>query len=148
MSGWPRTTPNGVRAPGAWIGSGMAGIDGLNAGDAVTAEQMRALFGAGMHPLAAKRLEQLDAADLTDASIKAATQLGAPFKVYAGEVRPFRVEVAKRIAAQQAAAGQLGDQPGLRGAAGAGPHRGGAGVLPSRAWPRSDRCPRDRRHHR
>ena len=47
--------------PGAWIGSGMASIDGLSAGDAVTAEQMRALFGAGMHPLAATRLEQLDA---------------------------------------------------------------------------------------
>ena len=56
--------------PGAWIGSGMAGIDGLNAGDAVTAEQMRALFGAGMHPLAAQRLEQLDAADLTEASVR------------------------------------------------------------------------------
>ena len=37
-------------------------------------------------------------ADLTDANIKAATRLGAPFKVYAGEVSPFRVEVAKRIA--------------------------------------------------
>ena len=96
--------------PGAWIGSGMAGIDGLNAGDAVTAEQMRALFGAGMHPLAAQRLEQLAAADLTDANIKAATRLGAPFKVYAGEVSPFRVEVAKRIATRQAAAGQLGDE--------------------------------------
>ena len=89
----------------------MAGIDGLNAGDAVTAEQMRALFGAGMHPLAAQRLEQLGAADLTDANIEAATRLGAPFKVYAGEVSPFRVEVAKRIATPQAAAGQLGDDP-------------------------------------
>jgi TrwC relaxase len=84
--------------PGAWIGSGLAGIDGLNAGDAVTAEQMRALFGAGMHPLATKRLQQLAAADLTDTNIKAATRLGAPFKVYAGEVSPFRIEVAKRIA--------------------------------------------------
>jgi hypothetical protein len=46
-------------SPGAWIGSGMAGIDGLNAGDPVTAEEMRALFGVGMHPLAATRLEQL-----------------------------------------------------------------------------------------
>ena len=36
--------------PGVWIGSGMAGIDGLTAGDAVTAEQMRALFGAGCIP--------------------------------------------------------------------------------------------------
>ena len=84
--------------PGAWIGSGMAGIDGLNAGDAVTAEQMRALFGAGLHPLATQRLEQLDGADLTDTSVRAATQLGAPFKVYAGDGRPFQVEVAKRIA--------------------------------------------------
>ena len=50
-------------SPGSWIGSGMAGIDGVNAGDPVTAEQMRALFGAGMHPLAAERLEQLEAAD-------------------------------------------------------------------------------------
>ena len=37
-------------SPGAWIGSGMAGIDGLNVGDPVTAEQMRYLFGAGMQP--------------------------------------------------------------------------------------------------
>jgi conjugative relaxase-like TrwC/TraI family protein len=97
--------------PGAWIGSGLASIDGLNAGDAVAAEQMRALFGAGVHPFAATRLEQLAAADLTDTNIKTATRLGAPFKVYAGEVSPFRVEVAKRIAARQAAAGQLRDEP-------------------------------------
>jgi conjugative relaxase-like TrwC/TraI family protein len=37
--------------------------------------------------------------------------LGAPFKVYAGEVSPFRIEVAKRIATRQAAAGQLADEP-------------------------------------
>jgi conjugative relaxase-like TrwC/TraI family protein len=88
----------------------VAGIDGLNAGDAVTAEQMRALFGAGMHPLAAERLQQLAVADLTDANMKAATRLGAPFKVYAGDVRPFRIEVAKRIATRRAATGQLGDE--------------------------------------
>jgi conjugative relaxase-like TrwC/TraI family protein len=98
-------------SPGSWIGSGMAGIDGLNAGDAVTAEQMRALFGAGMHPLAPERLGQLGTADLNDANVQAAIQLGAPFKVYAGDVSPFRVEVAKRIATRQAASGQLGDEP-------------------------------------
>jgi TrwC relaxase len=96
-------------SPGAWIGSGMAGIDGVNVGDPVTAEQMRALFGVGMHPLAAKRLEQLDVADLTDANIKAATQLGAPFKIYPGDISPFRVEVAKRIAAHQAARQHTGE---------------------------------------
>jgi conjugative relaxase-like TrwC/TraI family protein len=98
-------------SPGSWVGSGMAGIDGLSAGDPVTAEQMRALFGAGLHPLATQRLEQLGAADLTSEDIAEATRLGAPFKVYAGEVSPFRVEVAKRIAARHGAAGQLGDGP-------------------------------------
>ena len=34
-------------SPGVWVGSGMEGIDGLDVGDPVTAEQMRALFGAG-----------------------------------------------------------------------------------------------------
>src|SRR4029453_8101493 len=97
-------------SPGSWVGSGMAGIDGGSAGGAGTAEQMKALVGGGIHPLATQRLEQLDTADLTDTNIRAATMLGAPFKVYAGEVSPFRVEVAKRIAAQQAAVGQLGDE--------------------------------------
>ncbi len=103
-------------SPGTWIGSGLPGIDGLTAGDAVTAEQMRALFGAGMHPLAATRLDQLDPAELTDANVKAASHLGAPFKVHAGDFSPFRVEVAKRIAAGQAA-GQQADRtisPALR----------------------------------
>jgi hypothetical protein len=95
--------------PGAWIGSGLAGIDGLSAGDAVTAEQMRALFGAGMHPLGTQQLQQLAAADLSDANIKSATRLGAPFKVYAGDVSPFRVEVAKQIAARHGP-GQPGDE--------------------------------------
>jgi conjugative relaxase-like TrwC/TraI family protein len=97
--------------PGAWIGAGVAGIGGLSAGDAVTAEQMRALFGAGMHPLAAQRLEQLGAADLTEANVRAATRLGALFRVYAGEVSAFRIEVAKQIAARQSVAGQLRDEP-------------------------------------
>lgn len=35
----------------------MALIDGLNAGDAVTAEQMRTLLGPGVHPLGSQRLE-------------------------------------------------------------------------------------------
>ncbi len=97
--------------PGVWVGSGLAGIDGLDAGDAVTAEQMRALFGAGMHPLATLRLEQLGDADLTDANIQAATRLGAPFKVSETEPARFRVGVAKRIAALNEQAGLPGDWP-------------------------------------
>ena len=48
-------------SPGVWIGSGLAGIDGLKAGDPVTAEQMRALFGVGLHPLAAQRQQHCKA---------------------------------------------------------------------------------------
>ncbi len=94
-----------------WIGSGMAGIDGLNAGDPVTAEQMRALFGAGMHPLAELRLQQLEGPDLTESDLLAVTRLGAPYRVLEHDVSPFRVEVAKRIAAINEAAGLPGDWP-------------------------------------
>jgi hypothetical protein len=97
--------------PGMWMGSGMAGIDGLNAGDPVTAEQMRALFGSGMHPLAELRIQQLEGPDLTESDHLAVTRLGAPFKILDGDVRPFRVEVAKRIAAINQSAGVPGDWP-------------------------------------
>ena len=63
-------------SPGVWVGAGLAGVDGLDAGDAVTAEQMRALFGAGMHPLATQRLEQLGDDDLTDANIRGSDPAG------------------------------------------------------------------------
>src|ERR1700712_3843894 len=76
--------------PGVWVGSGMAGIDGLEAGDVVTAEQMQSLFGSGHHPLAVERAREfdhrigrLDMASPTKAEYRAATRLGIPFKVYA-----------------------------------------------------------------
>jgi hypothetical protein len=65
--------------PGVWIGSGLDGIDGLAAGDPVTAEQMRALFGCGLHPLAELRQQQqLEGPDLTQRDFQEITQLGAP----------------------------------------------------------------------
>jgi TrwC relaxase len=51
--------------PGVWIGSGLDGIHGLGADDPVTAEQMQALFGCGLHPLAELRQQQLEGPDLT-----------------------------------------------------------------------------------
>src|SRR5215210_669203 len=97
--------------PGVWMGSGLAGIDGLTPGDLVTAEQMQALFGAGLHPLAGQRQRQLQGPDLTERDYAAVARLGAPFKVYEPDVSPFRVEVAKRIAALNQAAGLPGDWP-------------------------------------
>ncbi len=110
-------------APGQWVGSGLAGIDGLTAGDPVTAQQMHALFGSGQHPLAAERLAALEArhlarheaggsgGGLTAADRRAVTRLGRPFPVCSGDVSPFRVEVARRIVAFNIDAGLPADSP-------------------------------------
>ena len=104
--------------PGVWVGSGMEGIEGLDVGDVVTADHMQNLFGAGHHPLASARTEELDlrvgragVASPTEADYKAAARLGTPYKVYENDVSAFRVEVAKRIAAVNEAAGLPGDWP-------------------------------------
>jgi hypothetical protein len=94
--------------PGVWIGSGLDGIDGLTAGDPVTAEQMRALFGCGLHPLAELH-QQLEGPDLTLRDFQDVSRLGAPFKIFDGDVSPFRLEVAKRIGAINTAAGLPAD---------------------------------------
>src|SRR3954465_13515210 len=91
-----RAPPPRGGTPGPWTGSGLAGIDGLQPGDPVTAEQMQALFGAGLHPLARQR-QAVAAPDLTHRDYAAVTRLGAPFKVYQPDVSAFRVEVALRI---------------------------------------------------
>jgi TrwC relaxase len=96
-------------SPGVWIGSGMDGIDGLAAGDPVTAKQMRALFGCGLHPLAELRQQQLEGPDLTIEDFQNATRLGVPFKIVDNDLIPFRLEVAKRIAALSTAIGWPAD---------------------------------------
>ncbi len=96
-------------SPGVWIGCGMDGIDGLAAGDPVTVEQMRALFGCGLHPLAELRQQQLEGPDLTTQDFQIVSRLGAPFKIVDHDLIPFRVEVAKRIAALNAAIGWPAD---------------------------------------
>jgi hypothetical protein len=95
--------------PGVWTGSGLDGIDGLTARDPVTAEQMRALFGCGLHPLAELRQQQLEGPDLSRRDLQEVTRLGAPFKIVEGVISPFRLEVAKRIAAIKTAAGLPAD---------------------------------------
>ncbi|GGO85326.1 hypothetical protein GCM10011584_05040 [Nocardioides phosphati] len=104
--------------PGVWVGSGMEGLDGLDAGDIVTADHMQSLFGSGHHPLATQRTKDLDlrigrdGVDRpTEVDYKTARQLGTPYKVYENDISPFRIEVAKRIAAINEAAGLPGDWP-------------------------------------
>ena len=93
--------------PGHWMGSGLIGIDGLNPGDVVTAEQMLNLFGNGLHPLAQQRQEALREAGATDQEMLEATRLGQPFKVYSGDISSFRVEVARRLEALNKSRGDV-----------------------------------------
>ena len=72
-------------SPGRWVGSGLVEIDGLEAGDPVTAEQMLHLFGSGRDPV-------------TGAA------LGATYRVY-DTAGGFHAEVARRLAERTAAAG-------------------------------------------
>ena len=66
-------------APGRWVGSGLVRLDGIEASDMVTAEQMKHLFGTGSHPLTG-------------------APLGSPYKVYGNDgVDGFNVEVARRL---------------------------------------------------
>lgn len=99
---------------GYWIGRGAPVLD--LAGKQVTEEQMRHLFGAGMHPNAtaiiADYLAEHVTADMTDAqlarvraeAVRAAT-LGNPFPQYQPLER-FDRRVAERIAAIEAQAGR------------------------------------------
>lgn len=85
--------------PGQWLGAGLAGLEGLRAGDVVTAEQMRALFGSGLHPLASERQEAARRAGLPEQEVLQAGRLGAPFRS-AGVGSPFQAEVDRRVAAR------------------------------------------------
>ncbi|WP_068273586.1 MobF family relaxase [Aldersonia kunmingensis] len=90
-------------SPGVWLGSGLAGLDrdgryGITAGDRVCEEQMKALFGEGLHPNADEILGAAIAADRTEQVALSLTKLGRPFHVYTGATR-FRVAVAQRFQA-------------------------------------------------
>jgi len=98
-------------SPGIWVGSGMAGIDGLNAGDVVTQEQMQALFGTGHHPLATQLQQRLEGPDLQANDYQRVSRLGAPYPVFAGDVSSLRRAVAQRIAAHNQALGMPRDWP-------------------------------------
>ncbi len=90
-------------APGSWRGRGLAGLGDLAVGDEVTAEQMRALFGAGLHPNMQARLEALPSGAST-AMVIEATRLGRPFPELEA-VTEFRREVEKRTAAWRVSEG-------------------------------------------
>lgn len=87
--------------PGRFIGSGIAGIDGIEVGDTVLPDHMKALFGVGMHPLAIERNRAFDATPLGQGPSaqerRDATHLGRPYPVYDSAPAAFAIEMNRRI---------------------------------------------------
>ncbi|MFZ2166897.1 MAG: relaxase domain-containing protein, partial [Propionibacteriaceae bacterium] len=93
-------------APGVWMGTGMDGFDGLDAGDPVTEAQMLALFGNGLHPLADQIRRDALAAGMTEREAEKACRLGRPFAVRDTRPPEFKQELKRRYAAANVAAGR------------------------------------------
>ena len=94
---------------GRWVGSGLAGIDGVQPGDVVTAEQMWRLFGLGDHPVARQRLEALTAG-ATKRDFRDAVKFGQKSGIYRTE-NALPAEVARRISAWNASHGHEAAAP-------------------------------------
>ncbi len=93
-------------SPGVWMGSGLDGLEGINAGDPVTEAQMKALFGNGLHPLADQILQEALDAGLSERDAEKACRLGRPFAVRSGGSPEFQEELKRRYAAANVAAGR------------------------------------------
>lgn len=80
-------------SPGRWMGSGLAGLT-MTPGEAVTAAQMKSLYGLGMHPNASTIEQQIAERGGTRAEIEKATELGKKFLVH-NTRSAFNVRVAE-----------------------------------------------------
>ncbi len=92
-------------SPGVWLGTGLTGIEGLFEGDTVTSEQMKSLFGEGLHPLAAQRLAALGP-NPSKQDLLNGVRLGRAFRQPDTTVVEFRAELGRRYVAWNQAHGQ------------------------------------------
>ena len=117
--------------PGVWIGSGIAGIDELNPGDAVTAEQTRAVFGAGLNSLAVERQQRLQGPDLTVSDYQSVTRLRGPSRSTSLTCRRSGSRWRNGSPPSTGPPGcRATGRPGCTyGGSGLDPHRDGTGVL-------------------
>ena len=97
-------------SPGVWVGAGLSGIDGVNVGDYVSAEQMKALFGEGRHPNA-KAIERatIEAGGSKKAAL-VSSKLGRAFPIYEGESH-FQIAVARRFTTYNTDRGHKWNKP-------------------------------------
>ena len=85
-------------SPGRWLGSGLAGLD-LVDGDVVTEEQMKLLFGQGLHPRSQE----------PDAVARGWGALGRPFPTF--EATTLRQEIATAFSAHNTSRGRAWNAP-------------------------------------
>ncbi len=98
-------------SPGRWNGNGLAGLGGVSAGQPVTEEQMKSLFGEGRHPDALRLEKEALARGQTPQEARAAGALGRGFYVFAPQADGFRARCAEEFAASNAAHGQPATAP-------------------------------------
>jgi DNA primase catalytic core len=84
-------------SPGQWLGAGLTGL-GMERGEPVTAEQMKALFGLGEHPNAAALQVGVAARGGSKSAVEGAAALGRRFPVFAA-ASSFNVQVARAFTA-------------------------------------------------
>lgn len=90
-------------SPGRWRGAGLASLGRVGAGEVVTEEHMRALFGEGRHPCADEIQREVITAATKDGSTEKqaarqgqeATKLGAAFGAYDDKPSEFIVRVTR-----------------------------------------------------
>ncbi|MGN6606510.1 MAG: MobF family relaxase [Jatrophihabitans sp.] len=97
-------------SPGRWIGAGLASLDGVELGDVVTAEQMKALFGEGRHPNAVEIERAVAAAGQHPNKAVLASRLGVPYRVFDRQ-SAFRIAVAEQFTAHNLERGQRWNTP-------------------------------------
>ncbi|MGY1684958.1 MobF family relaxase [Geodermatophilus sp. SYSU D00867] len=98
-------------SPGRWAGGGLAGLTGIDAGQPVGEEQMRALFGEGRHPDAARLESEARAAGRSPPEARAPGALGLPFLRYPTPPDGFRAHCAQQFAAANATRHRPRDAP-------------------------------------
>lgn len=104
-------------SPGQWVGRGLTGLgqpvgrEGtdvsawqVDAGSTVTEDQMKALFGEGLHPNADHITKAVTGRGLRGKAQIAAARLGSPFKIYEDD-NTFYTRLSKAYADYNAALG-------------------------------------------
>lgn len=84
--------------PGVWMGSGLAGLgesNGLNAGDVVSEDQMKNLFGMGVHPNAEQVMNDAARTSTNPEDVERAALLGTPFTDPNENPTPFVIETSR-----------------------------------------------------